>query len=64
MSLESLTDYVQIEQDTMRIEHFIKISEKEWKVNLLTEKADKLVLEPINCEVLLDEIYREVKFSK
>ena len=63
MSLEDLTDYVLIEQDTMRIEHLIKISEKEWKVNLLTEKADKLILESINCQISLDEIYREVKFS-
>ncbi len=64
MSLEDLTDYVLIEQDTMRIEHFVKINEKEWKVYLLTEKADKLVLESINSEVSLEEIYREVKFSK
>lgn len=64
MLLEDLTDYVLIEQDEMRIEHFIKINEKEWNVRLLTEKAEKLVLESINCEVSLDEIYREVKFSK
>lgn len=64
MSLADLTDYALIEQDTMRIEHFIKINEKEWNVRLLTEKADKLVLESINCKVLLEEIYREVKFSK
>ena len=64
MSLESLTDYVLIEQDELRVEHFIKINAKEWKVNLLTENAEKLILEPINCEVSLDEIYREVKFSK
>jgi len=62
MSLEDLTDYVLVEQDSMRIEHFIKISEKEWKVHLLTEKADKLILESINCEISLDEIYREVMF--
>ena len=64
MSLESLTDYVLIEQDAMRVEHFIKISEKEWNVNLLTEKTEKLVLESINCEISLDEIYAEVKISK
>ena len=64
MSLEDLTDYALIEQDTMRIEHFIKINEKEWKVYLLTEKAENLVLESINCEISLEEIYREVKFSK
>ena len=64
MSLESLTDYVLIEQDAMRVEHFIKISEKEWNVNLLTEKAEKLVLKSINCEISLEEIYAEVKISK
>ena len=63
MSCEDLTDYVLVEQETMRIEHFIKISQKEWKVNLLTEKGEKLVLESINCQIALDEIYREVKFS-
>ncbi|HMS39176.1 MAG TPA: Uma2 family endonuclease [Pyrinomonadaceae bacterium] len=64
MSLEGLTDYVLVEQTTMRIEHFIKINEKEWRVRLLTEKDEKLILESINCEVTLDEIYREIKFSK
>ena len=64
MSLESLTDYVLVAQDTMRIEHFIKISKKEWKVYLLTETTDELILESINCEVSLDEIYREVEFAK
>lgn len=63
MSLEDLTDYVLVEQDSMRIEHFIKINEKEWNVHLLTEKTDKLALESINCEVPLNEIYREVKFQ-
>ena len=64
MSLESLTDYVLVEQDEMRIEHFIKVSEKEWNVRLLTEISDKIVLESINCEVSLEDIYREVRLSK
>ncbi len=64
MSLESLTDYVLVEQDEMRVEHFIKISEKEWKSRLLNEDADRLVLESIKSRIALAEIYREVKFSK
>lgn len=64
MSLESLSDYILVEQDEMRIEHFIKVSEKEWNVRLLTESSEKIILESINCEVSLEEIYREVKFSK
>jgi Uma2 family endonuclease len=62
--LTDLTDYVLIEQDEMRVEHFIKISENEWNVRLLAENADKLVLDSINCKVSLEEVYREVKFSK
>jgi Uma2 family endonuclease len=61
-ALESLTDYILISQDEMRIEHFIKNGEKEWKVRFLTEKADKLILESINCEVLVEEVYREILF--
>lgn len=64
MSLEGLTDYVLVAQDTMRIEHFVKISKKEWKVYLLTETTDKLKLKSINCEIMLNEIYNEIKFSK
>lgn len=64
MSLEDLTDYVLIEQDSMRIEHFVKISEREWKVFLLTKTDDKLVVPSIGCEVSLDEIYREVEVPK
>ena len=63
-SLEGLTDYVLVEQDEMRIEHFIKINEKEWKMRLLTSQSDKLSLDSIDCEIPLTEIYREVKFSK
>lgn len=64
MSLAGLTDYVLVEQDEMRVEHFIKINEKEWNVRLLTETADRLVLDSISCTISLEEIYREVKFSK
>jgi Uma2 family endonuclease len=63
-ALADLNDYVLIEQDEMRVEHFIKISEKEWKVHLLKEKSEKLRLESIKCEISLGEIYREVKLSK
>jgi Uma2 family endonuclease len=61
-ALESLTDYILISQDEMRIEHFIKNGEKEWKVRFLTEKSDKLILESINCEVLVEEVYQESLF--
>lgn len=63
-SLADLTDYILVEQDTMRVEHFTKTGEREWKVRLLTERTDKLVLESIGSEISLEEIYREVKLPK
>jgi Uma2 family endonuclease len=60
--LESVTDYILISQDEMRIEHFIKNGEKEWKVRFLTAKLDKLVLESVDCEVSVEEIYKEISF--
>lgn len=62
MSLESLTDYVLVEQDAMRIEHFIKINEKEWVVHLLTEVTESLFLKSIDCRIQLSEVYRDVIF--
>lgn len=63
-SLADLTDYVLIEQDTMRAEHYFKINERDWNFRLLTEKSDKLILRSINCEIMLEDIYREIEISK
>lgn len=38
--LESLTDYVLIEQDVTRIEHFSRIDEKDWKVRIYSEAEE------------------------
>ena len=63
MTLESLTDYVLVEQDTMRIEHYSRMDKENWKVRLLNEKAHELNLDSINCSVSLADIYNEVQFE-
>ncbi len=63
MALESLTDYVMVEQDTMRIEHYSRIDTENWKVRLLNENAQELVLESIGCRVPLSDIYDEIEFE-
>jgi Uma2 family endonuclease len=64
MSLESLTDYVLVEQDQMFVEHYIKTGEKDIRFRLLSAPEDKLSLESISCEITLEEIYRDIEFSK
>ena len=63
MALETLTDYVLIEQDEMRIEHYSRIDADNWRVKLLSVENQTLSFETINCAVLLKDIYNEVEFE-
>lgn len=62
-ALESLSDYVLIEQDEFLIQYFSRLDEKEWKVRLLTEASHELVLKTINCNISLADIFNEVQFE-
>lgn len=58
-TLHSLTDYVLVTQDAIRVEHFHRQPDGTW---LLTERGqgDRLVLDRIGCAIALDDIYRNV----
>ncbi len=58
--LESLTDYVLIEQDVMRIEHFSRIDERDWKVRIYAEADETIFFESINCRLSVADVYNEV----
>ena len=55
--LESLTDYVLIEQDVTRIEHFSRIDEKDWKVRMYSEADEEIIFKSIECRLPLADIY-------
>lgn len=55
--LESLTDYVLIEQDVMRIEHFSRIDDKDWKVRVYSEADEEILFHSIECKLSLADIY-------
>lgn len=63
MALESLTDYVLVEQDTMRIEHYSRLDKENWKARLLSENSQELDFDSINCRVSLADIYNEIQFE-
>ncbi len=58
--LESLTNCVLIEQDVMRIEHFSRIDEKDWKVRIYAEADEEIFFESINCRLSIADVYNEV----
>lgn len=63
LKLESLTDYVLVEQNEMRVEHYFRTDENEWKFRLLSKGEDKLDFDSINCRISLDKIYAEVELD-
>jgi Uma2 family endonuclease len=63
-TLDSLAEYVLIDQYRVRIEYFQRISEKEWRLIVLTKTDDVLPLESVGVELPLDQIYRNVAWEE
>ncbi len=63
LKLESLTDYVLVEQNEMRIEHYFRTDENDWKFRLLENPEDHLQFDSINCHISLEEIYTEIELA-
>ncbi|MDQ3749236.1 MAG: Uma2 family endonuclease [Acidobacteriota bacterium] len=55
--LESLTDYVLIEQDKIKIEHYSRIDEKNWNVRIYTEADEEIIFESIKCKLSVADVY-------
>ena len=59
--IESLTDYVLIEQSEIRVEHFRRTPQG-WLHVSLTQREAVLSLENVEIELPLSEIYEELEF--
>jgi Uma2 family endonuclease len=57
--IESLTDYVLIEQDKTKIEHYSRIDEKNWNVRIYAEADETIIFESIKCKLALADVYAE-----
>jgi Uma2 family endonuclease len=62
-TLDSLAEYVLIDQYRQQVEYFRRVSEKEWRLLVLTKPEDALPLESLEVTVPLSEIYRGVTWE-
>jgi Uma2 family endonuclease len=62
-TLDSLEEYILVDQYRMRVEYFKRISEKEWRLRVLTKADDPLVLESLGLEIPLSETYENVTWD-
>lgn len=63
-TLPSLEEYILIDQYRIRVEYFRRMSEKEWRLLVLTSMEDSLYLEAVEVEIPLDRIYRNVTWEE
>jgi len=62
--LESLRDYVLVEQDSWRVEYFRKLGPKHWDLTILTDPSTILNLSTLEVEIPLALIYDKVVFEE
>jgi Uma2 family endonuclease len=62
VQIESLTDYLIVSQEKMLIAHFQRVAKKEWKLKLYEEPQEVITLDSIDCELTLEQIYRNIEF--
>ena len=61
--LESLTDYVLVSSERMRVEHFVRQTGGDWILHPCDQPADRLILAGVAAELPLAEIYDKVAFD-
>ena len=61
-TLPSLTDYVLVAVDAMRVEHFTRLPDAPWTMTEHRQPADRVPLRALEAELTLAQIYRRVVF--
>ena len=62
--LDSLTDYVLVTVERMRVEHYLRQPEGTWNYQVFVQPADLLRLASVGCKIPLAEIYDKVTFPE
>ncbi len=63
-NIPSLTEYILISQHSFKIERFTRQPNHSWLYTIYQKKEDLTLIEVIDCELPLAEVYRKVQFSK
>ncbi len=62
--IESLQDYVLIEQTRVHVEHFHRLENGDWLLRSFDDLNDTLALPSVDCRVTLSQIYEGVNVSQ
>jgi Uma2 family endonuclease len=63
-SIESFTEYILIAQDRPHVSQFVKQAENAWINHEFNSLDEKFLIESLDCELILSEIYENVEFPE
>ena len=63
LHLETVTDYLLVEQEKVSVSHWSKNNEREWVRREYVSLSDAIILPSINVTLPLSEVYYEIKFD-
>lgn len=61
--LISLKEYIIVAQDKIHCEQYIRQADNSWNCKIYYDISDTLILESVDCELPLKEIYQKIKFG-
>lgn len=61
--IESLTDYILIRQQSMRVHHFSRRSATDWTIRIYTRPEDAVPISSVDVTLTLADIYEKVQFE-
>lgn len=61
-NLASVTDYILVSQNKMRVEQQIRQRDNSWKIVVFEKPEDKVALDSLECKITVADIYENIKF--
>jgi Uma2 family endonuclease len=61
--IPTLRDYLLVAQERMRVEHYHKLDDSEWRWRIYEATDETIALDAIGCALNLGEIYERVNFD-
>jgi len=62
-ALDSLEEYILVDQYRMRVEYFRQVNERDWFLRVFTKVEEALELKSVGVEIPLEQIYRNVTWD-
>ncbi len=62
LTLESVSEYLMVNEDKMLIEHYAKQGLKQWVYKIYNSNEDIISIDSMMCKINVSEIYTQIKF--